>query len=81
MGRVREIENGPRTLDLDILDYQMYDYATDDLTLPHPRVCERDFVVKPLLEVCPGHILANGVAVDSVPESERLGKSILIARS
>lgn len=81
LGRVREIENGPRTLDLDILDYQMYDYSTDDLTLPHPRVCERDFVAKPLLEVCPGHVLANGVAVDSVPESERLGQAVLVARS
>lgn len=73
LGRVREIENGPRTIDIDILDYQMYDFATDDLTLPHPRVCERDFVVKPLLEILPGHVLANGTPVDSVPESERVG--------
>lgn len=81
LGRVREIENGPRTLDLDILDYQMYDYATDDLILPHPRVCERDFVVKPLLEVCPGHVLANGKVVDSVPQAERVGQAVLVARS
>ena len=47
LGRTREIENGPRTLDLDIVDYQMYVGQTDELTLPHPRVCERDFVVKP----------------------------------
>ncbi len=53
LGRVREIENGPRTIDIDILDYQMYDFSTDDLTLPHPRVCERDFVVKPILEILP----------------------------
>ena len=47
LGRVRAIENGPRTLDIDILDYQMYVASDDELTLPHPRVTERDFVVKP----------------------------------
>lgn len=73
LGRVREVENGPRTLDIDILDYQMYHFETDDLTLPHPRVCERDFVVKPLLEILPGHVLADGTPVDSVPEDKRVG--------
>lgn len=73
LGRVREVENGPRTLDIDILDYQMYHFATDDLVLPHPRVCERDFVVKPLLEILPGHVLADGTPVDSVPEAQRVG--------
>ena len=80
LGRVREIENGPRTLDIDILDYQMYDFSTDDLTLPHPRVVERDFVVKPLLEICPGHVLADGTPVDSVPASERVGAAWLIRK-
>lgn len=75
LGRVRTIENGPRTIDIDILDYQLYDFSCDELTLPHPRVCERDFVVKPLLEVRPGHVLANGTPVDSVPEAERVGKA------
>ena len=63
LGRVREIENGPRTCDLDILDYQLYAFETPELTLPHPRVCERDFVVKPLLDVMPGHVLADGTPV------------------
>ena len=63
LGRVREVENGPRTLDIDILDYQMYVASDDELTLPHPRVCERDFVVKPLLELLPHHILADGTPV------------------
>lgn len=76
LGRVREIENGPRTCDIDILDYQMYVFDGDVLTLPHPRVCERDFVVKPLLELLPGHVLADGTPVDSVPEAERLGKAV-----
>lgn len=60
LGRVRTVKNGPRTLDLDILDYQCY--ASDDevLTLPHPLLHERDFVVRPLLEICPRHVLSNG---------------------
>ena len=74
LGRVREIENGPRTCDVDILDYQMYVCASEELTLPHPRVCERDFVVKPLLELLPGHVLADGTPVDSVPEPQRVGQ-------
>lgn len=73
LGRVREIENGPRTIDVDILDYQMYHFATDDLVLPHPRVTERDFVVKPLLEILPGHVLADGTPVGCVPEEQRVG--------
>lgn len=63
LGRVREIENGPRTLDLDIVDYQMYVGESDELTLPHPRATERDFVVKPLLELLPNHVLADGTPV------------------
>ena len=73
LGRTREIENGPRTLDLDIVDYQMYVGQTDELTLPHPRVCERDFVVKPLLELLPNHVLADGTPV--VAEGAVYGKA------
>lgn len=76
LGRVREIENGPRTCDIDILDYQMYVFSNDVLTLPHPRVCERDFVVKPLLELRPNHVLADGKRADCMPEAERLGKAV-----
>ena len=63
LGRVREQENGPRTCDLDILDYQGYVCDHEILTLPHPLLQERDFVVKPLLELAPRHELANGVKV------------------
>lgn len=78
LGRVREIENGPRTCDIDILDYQMYVCESDVLTLPHPRICERDFVVKPLSEILPGHVLADGTVVESVPEDQRIGKAFRI---
>ncbi|MEG1097617.1 MAG: dihydropteroate synthase [Raoultibacter sp.] len=71
LGRIREIKNGPRTLDIDILDYQGYISENEVLTLPHPRLTERDFVVKPLRELLPHHVLANGVAV--TPETATLG--------
>ena len=76
LGRVREIENGPRTCDVDILDYQLYVVDNDVLTLPHPRICERDFVVKPLLEISPNHILAEGTPVASVREEQRVGRAV-----
>ena len=60
LGRVREFENGPRTCDLDIEDYQMYVCDTEVLTLPHPRTLERDFVVKPLAELRPTFVFADG---------------------
>lgn len=75
LGRVRTIENGPRTLDIDILDYQMYVASDDELTLPHPLVTERDFVVKPLLEILPGWELADGTPVGRIPEDDRVGKA------
>ncbi len=62
-GRERTIANGPRIIDLDIVDYQ--DVVSDDpeLTLPHPLALERDFVVTPLLDLMPDYVLANGAPV------------------
>lgn len=53
LGRKRGIKNGPRTIDLDILLYGDRIIRTDELTIPHPRMWERDFVVKPLREIAP----------------------------
>ena len=78
LGRTHDVKNGPRTCDIDILDYQLYVVESEDLTLPHPRLLERDFVVKPLLELSPGHVLANGVSVaeGALPQEERLGQAV-----
>lgn len=73
LGRVRDIQNGPRTCDLDIIDYQLYVADADVLTLPHPRALERDFVVQPLLELLPGHVLADGSRVTS--DGVKVGKA------
>jgi 2-amino-4-hydroxy-6-hydroxymethyldihydropteridine diphosphokinase len=51
--RSREIRNGPRTLDLDILLCDEMVISTPDLTIPHPRILERLFVLIPLLELLP----------------------------
>jgi len=52
-GRVRDFINGPRTLDLDILLYDGLTLHEPGLTLPHPRIQDRAFVLLPLLEIAP----------------------------
>jgi 2-amino-4-hydroxy-6-hydroxymethyldihydropteridine diphosphokinase len=52
-GRERSFANAPRTLDLDLLLYGEERIATATLTVPHPRMHERAFVLRPLLEVSP----------------------------
>ena len=55
-GRERRIKWGPRTLDLDILDYDGQTLDLEDLTLPHPRMWERPFVLIPLSDVAPDYV-------------------------
>jgi 16S rRNA (cytidine1402-2'-O)-methyltransferase len=62
-GRVRTTPNGPRTLDVDIIDIEGVTSTDPQLLLPHPLALERDFVVTPLLDVSPGHVLADGAPV------------------
>lgn len=50
-GRTREILRGPRTLDLDLLFYDLITHRSERLILPHPRLFERSFVVRPLKEI------------------------------
>lgn len=74
-GRVRSVENGPRPLDLDIIDYEGVVCADEQLDLPHPLALERDFVVTPLLDIMPSCELANGIAVtrDKVTVGQVMG--------
>ena len=51
MGRVRTVRNGPRTIDLDLIDFGGLVMDPPELTLPHPRATERDFVRIPLAEL------------------------------
>ena len=52
-GRVRTFRNAPRTLDLDILLYGNLQFSDDRLTVPHPRMTQRAFVLLPLMEIAP----------------------------
>ena len=52
-GRRRSVPNAARTLDLDLLDYDGRQSASERLTLPHPRLHERRFVLAPLAEIAP----------------------------
>jgi len=53
-GRERPYRNAPRTLDLDLLLYGQQQLASPRLELPHPRLHQRAFVLRPLLELAPG---------------------------
>jgi 2-amino-4-hydroxy-6-hydroxymethyldihydropteridine diphosphokinase len=53
MGRVRGVDKGPRVIDLDLLLYGQAVLETAELTLPHPEMAERRFVLEPLAEIAP----------------------------
>lgn len=54
MGRVPGVRYGPRIIDIDILLYGQIVLETPNLTIPHPRLRERAFVLVPLAEIAPG---------------------------
>lgn len=67
-GRVRSVPNAPRTLDLDLLLHGDRQQDEPELTLPHPRMHERAFVLLPLLEIAPDvRIPGLGAACDFLP--------------
>jgi 2-amino-4-hydroxy-6-hydroxymethyldihydropteridine diphosphokinase len=53
LGRKRTVVNGPRTIDIDILIYGGAVMSSDELTIPHPRMADRRFVLEPLAEIAP----------------------------
>ena len=53
LGRTREVPMGPRTIDLDLLIFKDHRLDTEFLTLPHPRIASRKFVLVPLNELVP----------------------------
>jgi 2-amino-4-hydroxy-6-hydroxymethyldihydropteridine diphosphokinase len=75
-GRVRRTRNEARPLDLDLLDYNGILRDSPLLSLPHPRLHERAFVLKPLADVAPGWchpVLGRTAAelLDALPEEMR----------
>ena len=66
-GRVRVPgEHGPRTLDLDLLLYGDEELDEPDLSVPHPRLHERGFVLEPLAELAPGLLIPGRGDVESL---------------
>ena len=53
IGRKRSTLNAARLIDLDIIDYQRMVINSENLTLPHPRAYEREFVLRPWIEIDP----------------------------
>ena len=78
LGRERVIRFGPRTIDLDILLYNNENMKTERLTIPHPRMHERGFVLTPLAEIAPNAILppigtTSKELLNKLPEAEKKG--------
>jgi 2-amino-4-hydroxy-6-hydroxymethyldihydropteridine diphosphokinase len=62
-GRERPYRHAPRTLDLDLLLYGDERIARPELIVPHPRMCERAFVLAPLAELAPELVIPGGARV------------------
>ena len=70
-GRERSFANAPRALDLDLLLFEKLQIKTERLTVPHPRMHKRAFVLKPLVEISPEiSIPGVGPARDSLKDVE-----------
>ena len=53
LGRKKGVRFGPRSIDLDILFFDDLKIKTKYLEIPHPRICDREFVLKPLSQIAP----------------------------
>jgi 2-amino-4-hydroxy-6-hydroxymethyldihydropteridine diphosphokinase len=72
LGRERTVPKGPRTLDIDLLLYGDLVLQSDELTLPHPRMLERRFVLEPLREIAPALRLPGaGITVEQACQQLR----------
>lgn len=76
LGRVRNIRWGPRTVDLDLLLYEDLVIDTPALTVPHPRMLERAFVLVPLSEIAPG-LVVQGQDISSLAKVFRQTQEIV----
>ena len=72
LGRVRTFRNAPRVIDVDLLFMEDVRSADPELTLPHPRVMERGFVLIPLLELHPD---GWGFGLDIAGAVRRVGQA------
>jgi 2-amino-4-hydroxy-6-hydroxymethyldihydropteridine diphosphokinase len=68
-GRIKTRRWGERSIDLDILLYGNQQIMTGDLTVPHPGICERDFVYLPLLKLDPEILIPGAGLLSNIVES------------
>jgi len=68
-GRIRDIRWGARTLDLDLLVYDECVMHTDTLTIPHPEIANRRFVLQPLYDLAPALMLPSGASIAELLEN------------
>jgi 2-amino-4-hydroxy-6-hydroxymethyldihydropteridine diphosphokinase len=82
LGRARAQERrwGPRPIDIDILAYDDIALDTPDLTLPHPRLFERAFVLVPLAEIVPERFIAGVRVRDALAKLDTAGIEKLVGR-
>jgi 2-amino-4-hydroxy-6-hydroxymethyldihydropteridine diphosphokinase len=79
--RAREQRWGPRTLDIDLIDYGDITLHTPALTLPHPRALERAFVLVPLAEIAPERRIAGVPIADALARLDQSGIEKLAPRA
>jgi 2-amino-4-hydroxy-6-hydroxymethyldihydropteridine diphosphokinase len=65
-GRTRTVHHGPRTIDLDLLLYGELQLNTITLTLPHPGITQRNFVLAPLADIAPELCLPTGESISTL---------------
>lgn len=71
-GRERPYRNAPRTLDLDILFFGDASIHSPELTVPHPRMFERAFVLLPLAEIAPNQVTSSQLAAVRLQSVKRM---------
>ncbi len=73
LGRRREVRWGPRVIDLDVLDVEGRVIAEPGLTLPHPQLRDRAFVLVPLAEIVPDRVVAGATVREHLAKVDATG--------
>lgn len=73
LGRRRELRWGPRVIDLDVLDFDGRTVSEPGLTLPHPHLTERAFVLVPLAEIVPDRVVAGATVAAHLEKIDASG--------
>src|SRR6266436_4969994 len=79
LGRIRDVKDGPRTVDLDLLLYGDLKSDTEFLKLPHPRLHQRRFVLEPLAEIAP-HLMLPTLKITATELLESLADKSVVKR-